>query len=137
MAVSTAFSSSAKPAALTAEIAAAASVCKSMDFYTLINRENLYESHKFVGICDGTADIRDECGEGGGSFGTDDSDLLWAFESRRSPEALRRKVRLVGRVMGRAGLAWSLAITEGPEEEDPKRRIGDEQEEAKELEDDG
>ena len=94
-------------------------------------------THHLIAVCDGTADIRNEYGEGGGSIGADGSDLLWAFESRCSPEALRRKVRLVGRVMGRAGLAWSLAITEGPEEEDPKRRRGDEQEEAKELEDDG
>ena len=83
-------------------------------------------THHLIAVCGSTADIRGEYEEGGGSLGTDGPDLLWAFESRCAPEALRRKVRLVGRIMGRAGLAWSVAAAEELQAEDPKRKGGDE-----------
>ena len=103
----------------------------------LCEKHGVHLTHHLFAVCDGTADIRNEYGEDGGSFGADDSDLLWAFESRCSPEALRRKVRLVGRVMGRAGLAWSVTTREGAEAEDPKRKGGDEQGETGEGEKEG
>ena len=90
-----------------------------------------------IAVCESTADIRGEYEEGGGSLGTDGPDLLWAFESRCAPEALRRKVRLVGRIMGRAGLARSVAAAEELQTEDPKRKGGDEQGETGEGEKEG
>ena len=61
--------------------------------------------HHWIAICEGAEGIREEFVESGGELGPRDGDLLWALHSSCPPEVLKKRVRLVGRIMGRVGLA--------------------------------
>ena len=74
--------------------------------------------------CEGTRDIREEYEANGGVCGSDKKEdgLLWAFESRCPPEVLQKKVRLVGRIMGRLGLVRNRSPEVVPDPSEGKVR---------------
>ena len=61
--------------------------------------------HHWIALCEGVEDIREEFVTSGGEMGPRDGGLLWALHSSCPPEVLKKRVRLVGRIMGRVGLA--------------------------------